>query len=364
MTTTRFRTFAALALAVALVAGCSGTLDGQPTFPGSSGRSVRGVLQPSAGGAPSYHPPPNNSGYSTRLFDQPQPLPSHLSRLGCKWLSSFEPRLAALHPTGSEASTSGCQVDFAGGEVAQIRAFGPYSRVVDETTYLKATTVAGLEGRVYSYTPQSEDKICSVVFNPRALTGITVDGYNTSPTSGDFQAHCKLAQDVAEVVAKTYVPDAGGHPYPGTPQQPSAKTLQGATACEVVGMGSVIYANDVTDDHAKEGHTAEGSTCDYTSDLGYGSIHVLLTPPKAGGLDGIIPKNGTNPVRTYLGEMRARQQQRANGCMFSVELSTHQVVQLDYTLGSALTDDSYKESTCFAAQAVLSSSLMDLMSSQ
>ena len=361
------RALGALALVAACLLGCSSTVDGHgAAVPSSTGTPPSGPSSGSAApsSAPSsYTPPPDHTGYSVKPLDQLQPLPNYRSPLGCGWLSGFRSHVSALHPAGTATSGSGCQVLLPGGEIVQVRPYGPYNRLVDVTSYLKAVTVHGLEGRLYSFVPQTTDKICSVELDTRSLTGLGVDSYNSTPTHGDFQAHCQRAMQVAGILAKTYVPLAGGHPYPKTPQQPTAAMLKGASACDVVDSGSIVYANDMADDNPETGTTAQGTTCDYTSEQQYGRIQVLLTTG-SGGLAALPAKPGTQVSTTRLGVLHARTEQRADGCTFSVQFENGQVAQLDYTVGEALTDERYRQTSCISAQLAMAGSVMHLMSNQ
>lgn len=331
----------------------SPTGSGAPTTGGSSGGSV-----------PGYTPPADGSGYSIKPADQLLPLPGLLTRRGCDWLPSAKAKLAAfgVRATATAAAGSGCQFQFAHGEIAQVHIIGPYHNVTDSTTYLKPTTIAGLEGRAYSFVEQTTDTICSVVFNPRSLLSITVDAYNTKETGGTFAAHCQLANKVATALAKAYVPLAGGHPWPGTPQQPAAASLRGLIACKMVTDGSIIWANDMSDKNPRPGHTSLGSTCDFSRE-GYGTIHVVLTTG-TGGLKSVPPAPGTTVTNAPAGVMPARMEQAGKTCTYSVQLRTGQVAQLAYTLGSKLTFDPYPQTVCLAAQAAMFDSLVDTMGEQ
>jgi hypothetical protein len=329
----------------------SSTGSGGPTTGGSSGGPV-----------PGYTPPRDGSGYSIKPADQPVPLPGLLTRRGCDWLASAKPKLASLGVRGAAPSASGCQFQFPHGEIAQVHIIGPYHNVTDSTTYLKPTTVAGLEARVYSFVDQKTDTICSVSMNPRSLLDITVDAYNTKETGGAFAAHCQLASKVGTALAKAYVPLAGGRPWPGTPQQPASASLRKLTACTMVTEGAIIWANDMSDKHPRSGRNNLGSTCDYSRD-GYGTIHVVLTTGK-GGLMSVPPAPGATVTSSHAGVMPARTEQAGKTCTYSVQLSTGQVVQLGYTLGSKLTFDPYPQTVCLAAQAAMFDALVDTMSEQ
>jgi hypothetical protein len=366
----------AAALGAFVLAACTTTVHGSGQAmgrPGSGGFPVPSSAPASqtSGGVPSsstpaglprYQPLPNNAGYSLQPFDQPQPLPDTQSLIGCDYLAAFRSGVAALHPTGTAVASSGCQLRFAGGEVAQIRATGPYSMVNDITSYLKGATVAGLEARYYSFVSQATSTICAVEVNTRSLYDLAVDGYNLNDHGGNFQKHCQLAGAVANALLKTYVPLAGGRPYSPTPQQPSAATLRNATACKIVNAGAVIYANDLADQNPKAGRSAQGETCDYSSPSS-GTVHVLFTT-STGGLAAVPPRSGTVATSTKDGVLPARTEQTANACTFSVQFRTGQVAQLTYTLSPTLTSPFYHAATCLAAQATMSASLMGLMASQ
>jgi hypothetical protein len=359
-------------LAVALVtAACTTTVSGQggpggprPTGSGATSGAISSATSSgsTAPAGPAYTPPADGSGYSIQPTDQLQPLPGLLSRRGCDWLAALKPKLKSLGATSTAQSASGCQILFPAGEVAQIHIIGPYHDVVDDTTYLKSTTIAGLEGRFYSFEEQKTDTICSVAFNPRSLQGITVDGYNTKATGGAFPAHCQLAGKVATALVTMFVPLAGGHPWPATPQQPSPATLGRRKACDVVTDGTVVWANDMSDKNPKAGATGLGSTCDFTR-AGYGTIHVLLTSG-TGGLTSVPPTAGTTVTDARAGVMAARTEQGDRTCTVSVQLSTGQVLQLTYTLGSKLTYDPYPQTVCLATQAATFDSLAQTMSEQ
>jgi hypothetical protein len=328
---------------------------GDPTGAGVSGTAP-------VPGLPAYQPPADGSGYSAEPFDQPQPLPALLSARGCDWLAKVKPGLHTLGAKSAAVSPSGCQLLFAKGEIAQVHVNGPYSEVTDTTTYLKPDKIADVQARFYSFVDQKTDTICSVEMNPRSLTDITVDGYNAKESGGSFSAHCQLAGRVATFIARTFVPAAGGTPWPGTPQQPSHKTLARAKPCGIVDKGAIIYANDMTDEHPRSGAGPLGLSCDYRN-ADYGSIHVLLTR-STGGLKALPVKAGAAVSAVRAGVMQARTEQTATSCAFSVQFVTGQVAQLTYSLGSRLTDNSFRATTCNAARAVMSASLVDFMSQQ
>lgn len=349
--------------ALLATSACTSAIAGHGTPADPPGASGSGQpTTPAPPGVPAYHPPADGSGYSVAPFDQPQPLPGLLSRQGCKWLAAVKPKLRSLGATATANSYSGCQLLYPKGEIAQIHVVGPYTAVTDSTTYLKPTKIAGVEARYYSFVDKKTDTICSVAMNPRSLSGITVDAYNRKEAGGTFEAHCRLARKVAQFVARTFIPLAGGTPWSGTPQQPTAGTLAKAGACDVVNKGAIIYANNVTDEHPRAGKSAAGSTCDYRN-ADYGSIHVLLTTGR-GGLKGLAPKPGTTVAATRAGVMPARTGQTENSCGFAVQFATGQVAALTYTLGAKLTDDRFRATTCYAARAAMSASLMDFMSGQ
>jgi hypothetical protein len=343
----------------------SGGVTSKTAASSSSASSSSSTPSPSATVAPQprYVPPADGSGYSNAQLDQRQPLPGLLAVNRCDWLPLLVTRLKKMGATGTEKSDSGCDVSFPDHEVVEVTVIEDYSALDQDTTYLKPTTVDGLQARYYSLVPLSTDRGCSVELNTRSLSDLTVSAYNDTHSKGNFRAHCRRAGQAAAIVAKTFVPLAGGHPWSGTPQQPSAASLQGVRACGLVDVGSVIFAHELEDEHPRSGRTARGTTCEYSSNDS-GTVHVLLTTSRS-GLAAVPATPHSTVLPTKLGVLPARTEQIDIACTVAAQLITGQVVQVTYTLAPGLTGyPDVTESTCLATRSVLSSALMDAMREQ
>ncbi|GAA1948271.1 hypothetical protein [Amycolatopsis minnesotensis] len=268
-----------------------------------------------------YTAPADGSGYDTADWDQPLPLPIGENR--CAWQKDVVQEIGALGGgvTDFKDNTSGCQFLLGDGNtIIQVRATGPYDRISQETGVLEPAQFAGVPGRVYAFT-YSKHTGCSALLASRSVAVPAVD-ISTKDKGGDQKQHCELAKKAMEVVAKKYVPLAGGTPASGAVQEVPAKAFEGKTACDLAKAGAVYLG--VESDSAKEGTDPLGSTC--TLDGATTTASAKLT--KSTTLDGVPPVPGAKATNSKLGSYPLRMEQEPAKCTLSLDYGGGHVFQL------------------------------------
>jgi hypothetical protein len=338
-----------VALLTMILGGCGGTGPGT-AFP---------ALSPKSGAAssesPRYDEPPDRGGFSTQPWDQPLPLPTRQSGNACGWLESALPALQPLGAVSVEDRASGCQFALSNGQGAQVHLYGPYNRITEDTALLQPVDIAGIKGRVYVFDPPPSI-FCSVELDIRAYASLKVDGYElSSDEAGDRQAHCELAMRVAEVIAKRYVPLAGGTPWPQTRQQPADDVLSRTEPCETVRFTDVNYGGISSGrDSGRQGSTVLGPTCQYQSDYASATVQIVTATT---GLAQLPQHSGTRGQDTAFGVLPARIEQAADRCWLSVQFGNGQVLQLEFTPNRARD----YPITCMAAKVIMASAMATLI---
>lgn len=199
---------------------------------------------------PAYEPPKDGSGWPSEPLDGARPWPSeyftdypdeHFFTLGpCSWLG--EDLLRELGWTGAETGGPPCVVPLPGGEVMQIMVSGPYGTFTDtpdDLAFIRSIDIAGLEAREYSMAESEEAHpgSCDVAVNTHSVTSLrvligTADG---TPSGTRAEPQCERARVAATRIVRTFVPLAGGTPWPRTVQQPDTGVLRYNSACDLFG---------------------------------------------------------------------------------------------------------------------------------
>lgn len=268
-----------------------------------------------------YTAPGDGSGYDTADWDQPLPLPLGENR--CAWQKDLVPEIGALGGgvTDFKDNTSGCQFLLADGNtIVQVRETGPYNRISQETGVLEPGQFAGVPGRVYAFTYDKHTG-CSALLASRSAAVPAVD-ISTKDKGGDQKQHCELAKKAMEVVAKKYVPLAGGTPASGTVQEVPASVLQGKSACDLAKSGGTYIG--VESKSAQEGTDQLGGTC--TLDGSATTASAKLTTSTA--LDAVPPVPGAKATNGKLGSYPLRMEQEPAKCTLSLDFGGGKVFQL------------------------------------
>ncbi len=283
------------------------------------------------------------------------PLPTRKSSNACGWLESALPDMRPLGAVAVEDSASGCQVELSNGQGAQIHLYGPYNRITEDTSLLQPVDVAGVKGRVYVFDPPPVT-FCSVELDVRAFASLKVDGYELAgDEAGDRDAHCELAKRIAEVIAKRYVPLAGGTPWPHTRQQPADDVLSRTAPCEAVRFTDTNYVGiSGGRDSGHAGSTALGPTCQYESDFASATVQIVTAKT---GLAQLSPHSATSVEDTTFGVLPARTEQASDRCWLSVQFGNGQVLQLEFTPHH----DRDRAITCAAAKVIMASAMASLI---
>lgn len=196
-----------------------------------------------------YRPPRDGSGWPSAPLDQPRPFPSEqftdysaeLSReLGaCSWLG--KKLLTELGWRGGYVGGSLCMVPLYGGKVLQITTSSSYRTFTDtpdELAFIRPIQIAGLEAREYDLAA-SADKYpgsCQVAVNTRSITSliVSVGTAEGAPVGTRPQPQCDQARRAATRIVRTFVPLAGGEPWPDTRQQPDAGMFRERSVCDLI----------------------------------------------------------------------------------------------------------------------------------
>lgn len=333
----------AILVAGTLAASCASRISGTATPP------TGGIFQ-------TYVAPKDGSGFSTQPMDQLQPLPPFDIRDpqdSCSWLSDWQTQLGPLGASKAVPAGSGCEFMLPNDEDAQVQVVGPYTKINQATNLLKPTTVAGLEGRYYSFTDEKQDTSCAVEVNTRSLYSIMVLGFNKAVQGGNRDAHCQIADKIAEAVVKKYVPLAGGQPSQSAIQQPDKTRLVGKKACDIVQWPAVLNADGLKDENPQNNSNAQGTTCQYQGKPG--KVEVLLTSSTGGMAEAPTPDFTAKVTATKLGVLTARSAQTATSCAFAVQLASGQILQAAFTPAAGDPNGS----SCLSAQAVVAVGVMD-----
>lgn len=216
---------------------------------------------------------------------------------------------------------SGCQFLLSDDNtVIQVRETGTYNRIDQSTSLLRPATFAGVPGRIYAFS--DSDQICSAELASRSIGVPSVDVFRKNK-QGDRQQHCDLAQKAMEMIAKRYVPLAGGTPSSSARQGLPSSVLQAATACDLANAGTAYLGLD--SGTGTKGTTPQGSTCTLTG--GSTTATALLTTG-APGLDEVPIVPGASVTTTKLGSFPLRIEQEPAKCTLSLEYTGGQVFQL------------------------------------
>ena len=153
----------------------------------------------------------------------------------CAWIDP--PLAAAFGATGPGTPHNlGCTLPLTPSVYVQLAWLGPFS-LMPVWQFVRPITIAGQQARQFAL-PAMDPNGCALQVHARSTTTLHVVVWNPdSPTGPDREAHCTTAAAIAEAAVTRFVPAAGGTPWPGTPQQPSAAVLDGVTACEITTAG-------------------------------------------------------------------------------------------------------------------------------
>ncbi len=189
----------------------------------------------------------------------------------------------------------------------------------------------------------------------RAYSDLTVDAFNHENFPGsDNRANCELAAKAADILARRYVPLAGGKPFAGTAQRPDETVLAGLKPCEFV--TNPIYT-PVIEDNPRTDTTDYGTSCTYQDD--HGILRELISTG-AGGLDGFPHQlqGGQVTARTFGADYPARQERTDRECILAIETGDGQVFAVDYTHPEPT------DQACRIAGVQLASSIAGLLSTE
>jgi hypothetical protein len=334
---------AALSLALG---GCSATVTGA-AGPASGPKSGS-----ASSDGPSTDDPGDASGFSTAPLDQPLPLPTNKGGgEGCGWLESTLPQLRSLGAVKVESTSSGCQFELDNGQGVQVFLFGPYNRMTQDTALLRPVEIAGIKGRTVAFDGPPVT-FCSVELDVRAYASLKVDGYElSSDEAGDREAHCEIAKRFAEVIAKLYVPLAGGTPWPQTNQKPADDLLAKTEPCEAIRFTDVFYSGISSGrDSGRADRTELGPTCQYQDGFATATVQIVTG---TGGLAQLPKRAGAQLKESSFGTLPGRTEQTADACLLSVQFGNGQVLQLEF---KPKNQRDYP-ATCQLAQVVMASAM-------
>lgn len=251
-----------------------------------------------------------------------------------------------------------CDIPLAGGALIQLSSVGPYGQLSrsDNPHFAQLVTIAGLEGRIYNLSAPLSGE-CTLKLNTRSVTvpTINVRWYLTNELDRATKRSqsCEIAKKTAEVIAKTYVPLAGGTVYVKTIQKPNLKSISG-NPCKIVNNVAALYGDvyDVQDDRNGKQQARENqrSQCTYE----YKGNKAVVTLSMGGNLDGELSSTDTD---RSLGALPARQAQDGATCSMRVELYPGVTLGIDYTA----TDGG--EEACLKAELMQASSVKTLIDS-
>ncbi|WP_165401414.1 DUF3558 family protein [Herbihabitans rhizosphaerae] len=321
-------------LIVLLTTACTQAVIGTGTDDGTS-----------SGPIPTYRPSKDGSGFTGQPRDQPLALPAGGPRI-CEWLQPTMPDMAVVGAIGFGVTAYGCNL--AANKVAQIRVDGPYNMITQRTYLLEHYEFAGLHGRIYSFAPPP-NQMCTVQLDVRAFTSIAVDVYEPDNNRGDRRQHCETAGKVIQVLARKFVPAAGGTPWRETVQAPAALTE--TAPCKVVRSTDAAFATV----YAKTGgeqRTDSGGTCTYHDSRG---TVIGLVSTKTGGLADVPRQVPSGEVREgRFGSLPARYEQSATRCFVTAALPSGQAMGAGFTADG----EAPARNSCQLAQTVLAVSLV------
>lgn len=306
-------------------------------------------------------------GLSSAPLDQPQPVPvsSQIDTLE-NYCQIITPQLATslgavAEPTSLKGGIGACEITLAGNALVQISSVSPYHRLTrsNNPSFAVPVTVAGLEGRLYNLGAPLNGE-CTLNLNTRSLNTfqVNVRWYlsNDLERATKRDQSCQIAQKTAEVLAKAYVPLAGGAPYTKTLQRPRADVI-GDKPCQVVGGSGALYAGvfDVADDtNGKQAQRESlAGTCVYEHNGNKASITLDKSGKKLADLP-IQVQNSTVTDR-QLGMLPARQATTGNSCSIAVELAAGILMDITYTSGS-------EDSACRQAEVMHAAAISTLVS--
>jgi hypothetical protein len=305
---------------------------------------LRGEGGAQAGGQsiPDYQAPANGGGYDTAEWDQPLPL-----AVGdCSWQQDAAPALSALGGGVVEyrITQSGCQFVLSDrNTILQVHVLGAYNRIDEATGVLRPAQFAGVPGRLYSYSRGTTSDMCSSTLATRSIAVPSIDAYTTNH-SGDQNQHCDLAARAAEILARRYVPLAGGTPAAGTAQRQPTGALNGKPACDLARAASAFL--HVKAEAGRSGMVALGSTCDYDDPSTLVSALLTQGTPRLAGVP-LVP--GARVTNTRLGFYPLRMEQEPAKCTLSLEFDDGHVFQL----ATGPKDGTPTSITCLAGRVAL-----------
>jgi hypothetical protein len=302
---------------------------------------------------PTYtHGPKDGSGWSTQPMDQPRPMPSpnydwfQYELANCAWTTPE--LLATLGKTGGDLTTGPVFCAFYidknfsedtqqdDHEQMQIEFDGPYTNHFDtiDIAFMHSITIAGLEAREYDL-QASQDKYpgsCTVEVNTRSTGGMLVIGSASAsaPRGTDPEPMCRRVRGAATVLAKTFVPLAGGTPWRNTPQQPKSTAITDADACAVTANQATAEIVLATEGH--KGTDGEATTCIYSN--GRRKVTVWLATDMPAEWHAKVPRLDVEELteNTTLGTLPAYRQVTPSGnkCAEAVQVSEGQVLHVVY----------------------------------
>lgn len=322
-----------LVVLLVAVSGCGGVIVGTPQpAPSDPAGATTSPVAPVVGagdGRPELPEPVDGSGFSSEPLDQPPSIPGmfwHGWSDACAWI---DPTLAAAFgATGAGTPHNlGCTLPLTAPVHMQLAWLRPFHAMSGAALFVRPITIAGQQARQFAL-PAMDPNGCALQVHSRSTTTLHVVVWNPDdPTGPDREAHCTTAAAIAEAAITRFVPAAGGTPWPGTPQTPSAAVLDGATACQIATTDVASLANlDRTD--GTPGTSELGSTCHYTSD--YASAEVLLATQDLADVPTYSP--GARTINQKLVGLPARMEHTDDDCAVVVALADHVTVRITYRI--------------------------------
>lgn len=357
----------ACVVAAALLCACdvdaTGPRDGEPRgCAPTPGQLLPAPCRPGDSGSQRFTTIPvytkgraDGSGWSTQPLDQPRPMPSPdynwftYDTANCAWTTPE--LLTALGKTGGDLRTGPIFCTFYIDqefdqdapkdyhEQLQIQFDGPYSDHTDtlDVAFMRSITVAGLEAREYDLKANQAKYpgSCTVEVNTRSLGGITVmGGTSRAEHQGtDPRLMCERVRKAATVLARTFVPLAGGTPWEQTRQQPQPGEMAatGADACLVTARDAP--AESVLAFEGRKGQDGAATTCTYTDGSGV-KVMVWLSTDVPDDWQTQVPRLDEREITaaTKLGTLPAYQQLTPSGetCAESVRYAEGEVLHVTY----------------------------------
>ncbi|WP_020421096.1 hypothetical protein [Amycolatopsis sp. ATCC 39116] len=312
--------------------------------------TLRPSAPPAAAAITEYQAPADGSGYDTAAWDQPIPLPVGANL--CSWMPEMTEAFGRLGggvvrtSDGSVEGGPGCSFRLADGNVIQVRNDGPFYAINQYTSVLEAATFAGLPGRMYSFVPADDPRgLCTAQLAGRSIAVPAVDAF-ARDNNGNQQAMCALARQGMELLARRYVPLAGGTPARDAIQDLPPGALDATSACDLA-AAAVYHLNVPYREEARQrGSTALGTTCTVE---GQANTATFLLTTGTPGLAGVPPVAGAKVTTSRFGtSYTLRLEQEPARCTASLEYTGGKVFQL--TTGP---DRRPGNSACQAARVAL-----------